>query len=75
MAEKKNPLFGYLREEGSTKIYTATSEWKTISTFWRIKMYPVHPVSGEPLEQKSVGKDTEELLPASWKSVTRALLG
>ena len=75
MTEKKVPLFGHLQEEGLTRIYTVTSDWKTIAAFWQIKMYPVHPASGEPLEQKSAGKDVEELLPPGWNASTMVVLG
>jgi len=67
--------FGDIQSQGETGIYTAASDWQRISTFWRIKTYPIHPISGEPLEKPSVGRDEQDLLPPNWETFTIAVAG
>ena len=67
--EENNLLLGILEGEGLTKTYTATSNWKEVSSLWQIKMYPVYPGSGEPVEQKTICKDSEALLPIEGRAL------
>jgi hypothetical protein len=67
-----NLLFGVINFHGNTATYTAASDWQRLNRAWRIRMYPIHPNSGNPVEQSSIAMSAQELWPPTWKTVTNS---
>ena len=68
-----NLVFGEITSHRETTVYTAVSDWRALDDVWKIRMYPIHPDSEEPLEHPSLVRSVEDLWPSTWNMLPEQL--